>query len=52
MSIFSLSFNIGTTVSALACGFLADGFGYRAMFFMVGGTLLACFAIFQKFFRG
>ena len=52
MSLFSLSFNIGTTVSALACGFLADGFGYRAMFFMVGGTLLACFAIFQKFFRG
>jgi MFS family permease len=52
MSIFSLSFNIGTTVSAFACGFLAYGFGYRAMFFMVGGTLLACFAIFQKFFRG
>ena len=52
MSIFSLSFNIGTTISALACGFLAQGFGYRAMFFMVGGILLACFAIFQKFFRG
>lgn len=52
MSIFSLSFNIGTTISAFACGFLAHGFGYRAMFFIVGGTLLACFAIFQKFFRG
>jgi len=52
MSIFSLSFNIGTTVSAVACGFLTHGFGYRAMFFMVGGTLLACFAIFQRFFRG
>jgi MFS family permease len=52
MSLFSLSFNIGTTFSALACGFLAHGFGYRTMFFVVGGTLLACFAIFQKFFRG
>ena len=40
-----------TTVRALACGFLAHGFGYRMMFFMVGGTLLV-FRDFSKILQG